>query len=700
MHSIYYFADINECETGKHHCDSNAFCNNTKGSYICTCKPGYNGNGVNCTDFNRRLKGSFSKNYVVLNNSMHSIYYFADINECETGKHHCDSNAFCNNTKGSYICTCKPGYNGNGVNCTDFNRRLKGSFSKNYIVLNNSMHSIYYFADINECETGKHHCDSNAFCNNTKGSYICTCKPGYNGNGVNCTDFNRRLKGSFSKNYIVLNNSMHSIYYFADINECETGKHHCDSNAFCNNTKGSYICTCKPGYNGNGVNCTDFNRRLKGSFSKNYIVLNNSMHSIYYFADINECETGKHHCDSNAFCNNTKGSYICTCKPGYNGNGVNCTDFNRRLKGSFSKNYIVLNNSMHSIYYFADINECETGKHHCDSNAFCNNTKGSYICTCKPGYNGNGVNCTDFDRRLKGSFSKNYIVLNNSMHSIYYFADINECETGKHHCDSNAFCNNTKGSYICTCKPGYNGNGVNCTDFNRRLKGSFSKNYIVLNNSMHSIYYFADINECETGKHHCDSNAFCNNTKGSYICTCKPGYNGNGVNCTDFNRRLKGSFSKNYIVLNNSMHSIYYFADINECETGKHHCDSNAFCNNTKGSYICTCKPGYNGNGVNCTDVNECVTGKHNCNGSFICHNTKGSFRCICSPKYFGVNCTAFMDSNILKTNYSYLSHLGKFLEPAVGYNSQWLLCWRATLHGWNVRTQFHRRCDGKRDTV
>ena len=49
MHSFNYFADINECETGKLHCDSNGFCNNTKGSYICTCKPGYSGNGVNCT---------------------------------------------------------------------------------------------------------------------------------------------------------------------------------------------------------------------------------------------------------------------------------------------------------------------------------------------------------------------------------------------------------------------------------------------------------------------------------------------------------------------------------------------------------------------------------------------------------------------------------------------------------------------------
>ena len=67
------------------------------------------------------------------------------------------------------------------------------------------------------------------------------------------------------------------------------------------------------------------------------------------------------------------------------------------------KNYLLLNKSKHSICYFADINECETGKHHCDSNAFCNNTKGSYICTCKPGYTGNGVNCTGKIRKWKPS---------------------------------------------------------------------------------------------------------------------------------------------------------------------------------------------------------------------------------------------------------------------------------------------------------
>ena len=57
------------------------------------------------------------------------------------------------------------------------------------------------------------------------------------------------------------------------------------------------------------------------------------------------------------------------------------------------------------------------------------------------------------------------------------------------------------------------------------------------------------------------------------------------------------------------------------------------------------------------------------------------------------------MNSSILNSSDYYFRHLGNFLENAVGDNSYWLLCWRATLHGWNVG-QFHSRCDGKNDTV
>ena len=56
-------------------------------------------------------------------------------------------------------------------------------------------------------------------------------------------------------------------------------------------------------------------------------------------------------------------------------------------------------------------------------------------------------------------------------------------------------------------------------------------------------------------------------------------------------------------------------------------------------------------------------------------------------------------DSQILNSSDYYFHYLGNFLETAVGNKSQWMLCWRATLHGWNVG-QFHSRCDGKNDTV
>ena len=41
-------SDIDECAGEAHNCSSNAVCNNTKGSYNCTCKPGYEGDGNNC----------------------------------------------------------------------------------------------------------------------------------------------------------------------------------------------------------------------------------------------------------------------------------------------------------------------------------------------------------------------------------------------------------------------------------------------------------------------------------------------------------------------------------------------------------------------------------------------------------------------------------------------------------------------------
>ena len=45
---FFFFSDVNECNEDLHNCHSDANCENTEGSYNCTCRPGYTGDGFNC----------------------------------------------------------------------------------------------------------------------------------------------------------------------------------------------------------------------------------------------------------------------------------------------------------------------------------------------------------------------------------------------------------------------------------------------------------------------------------------------------------------------------------------------------------------------------------------------------------------------------------------------------------------------------
>nr|XP_058947139.1 uncharacterized PE-PGRS family protein PE_PGRS46-like [Pocillopora verrucosa] len=74
-------------------------------------------------------------------------------------------------------------------------------------------------------------------------------------------------------------------------------------------------------------------------------------------------------------------------------------------------------------------------------------------------------------------------------------------------CYNNATClvGFTSKGYMCACQPGYT--GEHCEK---------------------------DVDECITNTHNCDVNADCNNTEGSFNCSCKEGLNGDGKNCTVF----------------------------------------------------------------------------------------------------------------------------------------------------------------------
>ena len=535
--------DINECATANGGCAQT--CNNTVGSYNCSCASGYtlDANAHGCDDVNECASGNGGcaqtcNNTVGSYNCSCASGYTLDanahgcddVNECASGNGGCAQT--CNNTVGSYNCSCASGY-----------------------TLDANAHGC---DDVNECASGNGGCAQT--CNNTVGSYNCSCASGY-----------------------TLDANAHGC---DDVNECATSNGGCAQT--CNNTVGSYNCSCASGYtlNANGHSCND----------------------------VNECASGNGGCAQT--CNNTVGSYNCSCASGYtlNANGHSCDDVNEcasgnggcaqtctNATGSYSCSCgsgYTLNANGHSC---DDVNECANANGGCTQS--CNNTVGSYNCSCASGYtlDANGHSCDD----------------------------VNECANANGGCAQN--CNNTVGSYSCSCSSGYtlNVNGHGCDD----------------------------INECATNNGGCAAGVTCTNTPGGFTCgACPVGYTGNGTSCTDLNEcatanggcaqtctNSVGSYScscASGYTLDANGHSC---DDVNECAGGNGGCAQ--ICNNTAGSFACACMSGYmlDGDGHSCDDIDECATGASNCDVVATCTNTTGGFTCTCPSGFTGDGhtCTA-----------------------------------------------------------
>ncbi|XP_037327749.2 nidogen-1-like [Pungitius pungitius] len=159
----------------------------------------------------------------------------------------------------------------------------------------------------------------------------------------------------------------------------------------------------------------------------------------------------------------------------------------------------------------------------------------------------------------------------------------NPCFTGRHGCDINAACRPAEGlQFSCQCAAGFTGDGRYCHDDD----------------------------ECRETPEICGANAVCINQPGSFRCECSAGFLFAGDGRTCIEKR-----------------------PVDPC----HDCDApeRALCSPAGGSaFVCSCLPGFEGDGRLCRDVDECQQDR--CHSAAFCSNTPGSYACQCHPGFHG----------------------------------------------------------------
>uniref|UniRef100_A0A3B4F981 Cubilin n=1 Tax=Pundamilia nyererei TaxID=303518 RepID=A0A3B4F981_9CICH len=281
-------------------------------------------------------------------------------------------------------------------------------------------------------------------------------------------------------------------------------------------------------------------------------------------------------CQNGGTCLNLLNSYHCIC-PG-NWGGPNCA---------------------------TDVNECQVysgTSQGCQNGATCVNTAGSFrhsfvlffgrlVCLCPALLLRNSACTQSYDIP---TFMSYVFFLSFSLTWLgwqgngYSCQDVDECLTNNGGCSTTPMvqCLNTMGSFHCgPCPPGYEGDGKACTQSNI----------------------------CDTNNGGCYPLATCSSSPGSSlpVCTCPPGYIGNGYGPT-------GCTQTSNICQTN-----------NPCVNGQCDITSNP-------GYICNCNSGWEG--VNCDqNINECSSNP--CQNGGTCTDGINGFTCTCTTQWTGEFC-------------------------------------------------------------
>ncbi|UYV80529.1 NID1 [Cordylochernes scorpioides] len=324
--------------------------------------------------------------------------------------------------------------------------------------------------------------------------------------------------------------------------------------------------------------------------------------------DIDECLAGRSNCHPHlAECTNLPGSFSCSCRQGYTGDGVQC---DRAVTCS-------------EVY--------------CDVNAECVEGQG---CRCLPGFHGDGHSCRPLDRCGPGGCP-------DPNSECIYRPDL--------------------GSYTCSCRGGYVGDGQVCRPANdlcppgrchERARCHPQTGECVCDPGYYGDGFQCQLEDPNAICSRCHPNAQCiyDHSYSVYLCQCSHGFSGDGYRCSPLGKFIEIQESSEYGgVLSMMMEGVLLwcgdrswaglvleevggsFISVVESECGT--CHAYARCQPDPylgGRSVCRCLEGYDGDGYTCSPIwcpDECST-YDDCDANAQCAYDPESqhYRCLCNP--------------------------------------------------------------------
>uniref|UniRef100_A0A8C7IIV5 Sushi, von Willebrand factor type A, EGF and pentraxin domain-containing protein 1 n=1 Tax=Oncorhynchus kisutch TaxID=8019 RepID=A0A8C7IIV5_ONCKI len=205
-------SDIDECDSAP--CQNDGLCKDGMGDFLCQCRPGFVG-----METSQQLHTPGCCNLLVLCPVPGSLCE-AEVNECSSFP--CLNEGVCVDEINQYTCSCADGFTGSHCEL-----------------------------EIDECLSSP--CLNGGVCDDLMGGYSCTCLPGYSGDRCE-----------------------------VNVNECNSANL-CINGATCIDGPGSYTCRCPPGFNGSRCETemsTSFNLDFEVSGIHGYVMMDGVMPAL------------------------------------------------------------------------------------------------------------------------------------------------------------------------------------------------------------------------------------------------------------------------------------------------------------------------------------------------------------------------------------------------------------------------------------